>query len=62
LGSDCLSGLGFRGSLVTNDNDVRDLVKKIPGTDLLREMIGFAAKRLMELEIGTVTGAIAQSG
>lgn len=47
---------------MTNDNDVRDLVKKIPGTDLLREMIGFAAKRLMELEIRTVTGAIAQSG
>src|SRR5579859_5132819 len=33
------------------------LVEKSPDADLLREMIAFTAQRLMELEVGSLTGA-----
>jgi hypothetical protein len=38
------------------------LVEKSSDVDLLREMIGFAAERLMELEVQDLTGAGYGSG
>ena len=38
--------------------DLQAMVGKSPEADFLRDMIGFAAKRLMELEVGGLTGAV----
>ena len=37
--------------------NLRALLEKSADADLLREMIGFAAQRLMEMEVSGLTGA-----
>ena len=35
--------------------NLRSLLAKVPDTDVLLEMIGFAAERLIEREVGIIT-------
>jgi transposase-like protein len=43
--------------MTTTNMDLRELLEKTADADFLREMIGFTAQRLMELEVETLTGA-----
>jgi len=43
--------------MTATNMDLRELLEKTADTDFLREMIGFTAQRLMELEVDTLTGA-----
>jgi transposase-like protein len=43
--------------MTEHETALRELLAKGTDASLLREMIGFAAERLMELEVGGMTGA-----
>ena len=43
--------------MTATNMDLKELLEKTGDTDFLREMIGFTAQRLMELEVETLTGA-----
>ena len=43
--------------MTEQETALRELLAKGTDASVLREMIGFAAERLMELEVGAITGA-----
>ena len=43
--------------MTTESMNLQDLLEKTTDADFLREMIGFTAQRLMDVEVETLTGA-----
>src|SRR5271165_4870212 len=57
VGSDCELNATEEPTMTDERMALQDLLEKTPDADFLRRMIGFAAQRLMELDIESRTGA-----
>jgi putative transposase len=57
VGSDCELNATEEPTMTDERMALQDLLEKTPDADFLRRMIGFAAQRLMELDVESRTGA-----